>query len=115
MLGAHKLWFVTQHPSGSLEVQHLLIGMCRFFALSQGYITPAELYTFFQTIHEMWVAIGEYADLSVYDVVDEILDMVNPKVSSVSSLNRTGERNSHQVKLQRRAACLHNMLSAHKL
>lgn len=28
----------------------------------------------------MWVAIGEYADLSVYDVVDEILDMVNPKV-----------------------------------
>lgn len=47
----------------------------------QGYITPAELYTFFQTIHEMWVAIGEYADLSVYDVVDEILDMINPKVS----------------------------------
>jgi hypothetical protein len=25
----------------------------------------------------MWVKMGEYADLAIYDVVDEILDMVS--------------------------------------
>ncbi|GFH14139.1 serine/threonine-protein phosphatase 2A regulatory subunit B'' subunit gamma [Haematococcus lacustris] len=28
-----------------------------------------------QEVHVMWVNMGEYADLSIYDVVDEILDM----------------------------------------
>lgn len=40
-----------------------------------------ELYIFFKEIHHMWVHVmHEYADLSIYDVVDEILDMVKPKV-----------------------------------
>ncbi len=26
----------------------------------------------------MWVAMGEYAELSIYDVIDEVLDMVQP-------------------------------------
>jgi serine/threonine-protein phosphatase 2A regulatory subunit B'' len=43
----------------------------------QGSISPAELYTFFREIHVMWVKMGEYADLAIYDVVDEILDMVS--------------------------------------
>ncbi|GFR48241.1 hypothetical protein Agub_g10103 [Astrephomene gubernaculifera] len=49
----------------------------------QGYISPAELYTFFKEIHHMWVHVmHEYADLSIYDVVDEILDMIKPKVTA---------------------------------
>lgn len=28
----------------------------------------------------MWVAMGEYTDLSIHDVLDEILDMVKPAV-----------------------------------
>lgn len=43
-----------------------------------GSVGPAELYTFFREIHTMWVEMGEYADLSIYDVVDEILDLVKP-------------------------------------
>lgn len=35
-----------------------------------------DIYTFFKEIHVMWVKMGEYADLSVYDVIDEIIDMV---------------------------------------
>eukprot|EP00798_Chlamydomonas_sp_ICE-L_P016975 gene16975-23246_t len=45
----------------------------------KGVITPADLYAFFKEIHVMWVAMGEYADLAIYDVVDEILDMIKPK------------------------------------
>lgn len=49
----------------------------------QGYISPVELYIFFKEIHDMWVnVLHEYADLSIYDVVDEILDMVKPKVTA---------------------------------
>ncbi|KAG2425387.1 hypothetical protein HXX76_013801 [Chlamydomonas incerta] len=49
----------------------------------QGVITPVELYIFFKEIHYMWVHVmHEYADLSIYDVVDEILDMVKPKVTA---------------------------------
>ena len=44
----------------------------------QGKITPAELYIFFKEIHVMWVnVLGEYADLAIYDVVDELIDMVS--------------------------------------
>lgn len=46
-----------------------------FFA-AQGVVGPAEVYTFFREIHEMWVKMGEYADLVIYDVVDELIDMV---------------------------------------
>lgn len=47
----------------------------------QGFISPAELYTFFKEIHHMWVHVmHEYADLAVYDVVDEIIDMIKAKV-----------------------------------
>ncbi|PNH11580.1 Serine/threonine-protein phosphatase 2A regulatory subunit B'' subunit gamma [Tetrabaena socialis] len=46
----------------------------------QGYVSAAELYIFFKEIHHMWVNVmHEYADLAIYDVVDEILDMVKPK------------------------------------
>ncbi|GFH22120.1 uncharacterized protein HaLaN_19534, partial [Haematococcus lacustris] len=45
----------------------------------QGFVTSAEIYTFFAEVHVMWVNMGEYADLAIYDVVDEILDMVKPK------------------------------------
>ena len=75
--------------------------MCRhcFAARSlpgrQGWISPAELYIFFKEIHHMWVHVmHEYADLSIYDVVDEILDMVKPKAS----------RNPHSSLGERRAA-----------
>ena len=43
-------------------------------------ITPLELYVFFKEIHIMWVnVLGEYPDLAIYDVVDELLDMIKPK------------------------------------
>jgi serine/threonine-protein phosphatase 2A regulatory subunit B'' len=29
----------------------------------------------------MWLAMGEYAELSIYDVVDEIIDMMKPKAA----------------------------------
>jgi len=45
---------------------------------NQGAITPKELYTFFREIHRLWVELGEFAELAVYDVVDEILDLVQP-------------------------------------
>lgn len=38
----------------------------------QGYLTLADLYTFFREVHGLWVAMGEYADLDVYDVLDEV-------------------------------------------
>ncbi|KAJ9518285.1 hypothetical protein QJQ45_010244 [Haematococcus lacustris] len=44
---------------------------------NQGFVTPAEIYTFFKEIHVMWVNMGKYADLAIYSVVDEILDMVS--------------------------------------
>ena len=49
-----------------------------FSFVSQGRISPAELYIFFKEIHDMWVnVLSEYADLAIYDVVDELLDMVS--------------------------------------
>lgn len=44
----------------------------------QGYLTIADLYTFFREIHALWVNMGEYAELEIYDVLDEIMDMVKP-------------------------------------
>lgn len=44
----------------------------------QGYLTLHDLYTFFKEVHVLWVAMGEYADLDIYDVLDEIMDMVKP-------------------------------------
>lgn len=44
----------------------------------QGYLTLADLYTFFREVHALWVGMGEYADLDIYDVLDEIMDMVKP-------------------------------------
>ncbi|GIL55563.1 hypothetical protein Vafri_11019 [Volvox africanus] len=49
----------------------------------QSYVSPAEIYTFFKEIHYMWVnVLKEYADLNIYDVVDEMLDMIKPKVTA---------------------------------
>lgn len=46
----------------------------------QGSISPHELYIFFKEVHVMWVQVlGEYADLSIFDVIDELIDMVKPK------------------------------------
>mmetsp|Transcript_5397 Transcript_5397/g.14556 ORF Transcript_5397/g.14556 Transcript_5397/m.14556 type:complete len:474 (+) Transcript_5397:65-1486(+) len=45
----------------------------------KGSVGPAEVYTFFREIYDMWVKMGEYADLAIYDVVDELIDMVKPK------------------------------------
>ena len=57
--------------------------VCRTWAppaACQGFISPAELYIFFKEIHHMWVHVmNEYADLAIYDVVDEIIDMVKAK------------------------------------
>lgn len=44
----------------------------------RGYLTIADLYTFFRDIHALWVNMGEYAELEIYDVLDEIMDMVKP-------------------------------------
>ncbi|KAL6752099.1 hypothetical protein V8C86DRAFT_2439514 [Haematococcus lacustris] len=49
----------------------------------QGFVTPAEIFTFFKEIHVMWVNMGEYADLAIYYVVDEVLDMVKPKTTTL--------------------------------
>ncbi len=46
--------------------------------MAQGAIGLSDVYTFFKEIHVMWVAMGEYSDLSVYDIIDEIIDMVKP-------------------------------------
>ena len=51
---------------------------------SQGSVGPAEVYTFSREIHEMWVKMGEYADLAIYDVVDELIDMVRGRVGGKS-------------------------------
>jgi hypothetical protein len=51
---------------------------CLLAPLLQGYLTSSDLYTFFKEVHTMWVAMGEYADLSIHDVLDEIMDMVQP-------------------------------------
>jgi serine/threonine-protein phosphatase 2A regulatory subunit B'' len=40
--------------------------------LLQGYLTLSDLYTFFREVHRLWVAMGEYADLDIYDVLDEV-------------------------------------------
>ncbi|KAI8477014.1 MAG: hypothetical protein J3K34DRAFT_498330 [Monoraphidium minutum] len=45
----------------------------------KGYLTHSDLYTFFREIHAMWVAMGEYADLVIHDVLDEIVDMAAPR------------------------------------
>lgn len=44
----------------------------------QGYLTIADLYTFFREIHALWVNMGEYAELEIYDVLDEVMDMIKP-------------------------------------
>lgn len=44
----------------------------------QGYLTIADLYTFFKEIHALWVNMGEYAELEIYDVLDEVMDMIKP-------------------------------------
>jgi hypothetical protein len=44
----------------------------------QGYLTVSDLYTFFREIHALWIAMGEYAELEVADVLDEVMDMVQP-------------------------------------
>jgi hypothetical protein len=46
--------------------------MCCCCAALQGYLTLADLYTFFREVHGLWVAMGEYADLDIYDVLDEV-------------------------------------------
>lgn len=48
--------------------------------MQQGYLTLAELYTFFREVKGLWVALGEYRELDVYDVLDEVMDMVTPAV-----------------------------------
>ena len=59
-------------------MQHLVLSIseCALCSLLQGSVGPAEVYTFFREIHDMWVKMGEYADLAIYDVVDELIDMV---------------------------------------
>jgi hypothetical protein len=32
----------------------------------------ADLYTFFREIHALWVNMGEYPELEIYDVLDEV-------------------------------------------
>ncbi|GFH07043.1 uncharacterized protein HaLaN_01787 [Haematococcus lacustris] len=60
---------------GIVKVKELLTS-----PLMKGFVTPAEIYTSFKDIHVMWVNIGEYADLSIYDVVDKVLDMGNGSI-----------------------------------
>jgi Ca2+-binding EF-hand superfamily protein len=67
----------------------------------QGFITPHELYIFFKEVHIMWVQVlGEYADLSVFDVIDEL-------IGEVISINRVfhelGHATGHERRLNRPA------------
>jgi len=55
----------------AIHINHRVTGC------AQGSVGPAEVYTFFREIHDMWVKMGEYADLAIYDVVDELIDMVS--------------------------------------
>ncbi|KAL6759657.1 hypothetical protein V8C86DRAFT_2433998 [Haematococcus lacustris] len=66
----------------------------------RGFVTPAEIYTFFKEIHVMWVNMGECADLAIYHVVDEILDMLHqPRafaMAALSSLPDMGHCNANK-------------------
>lgn len=37
-----------------------------------------EIYTFLKEIYDMWVGSGQYQELCIEDVKDEIFDMVQP-------------------------------------
>ncbi|KAL4439974.1 hypothetical protein ABPG75_002975 [Micractinium tetrahymenae] len=41
-----------------------------------GYLTQADLYTFFREIYALWVALGQYAELRVEDVLAEVEDLL---------------------------------------
>jgi len=60
-------------------------------AHAQGYLTHSDLYTFFREIYGMWVAMGEYSDLVVHDVLDEILDMAAPSTPGRITLKVGGD------------------------
>lgn len=65
--------------SAYTESSLLLLYVCVIHRLLlQGYLTVADLYTFFKEIHALWVNMGEYAELDIYDVLDEVMDMVKP-------------------------------------
>ncbi|GFH12694.1 predicted protein [Haematococcus lacustris] len=67
---------------------------------NQGFVTPAEIYTFFKEIHVMWVNMGKYADLAIYSVVDEILDMVKPKTATlITAEGPLGQRHERHLLL----------------
>ncbi|KAK9830587.1 hypothetical protein WJX81_001917 [Elliptochloris bilobata] len=57
-------------------------GVRYFFPLfdlrGRGYITQVEVCTFFRAVHALWVAAGQYPELSVEDVKDELFDIVRP-------------------------------------
>ncbi len=59
---------------------------------NQGYLTHPDLYTFFREVHAMWVAMGEYADLCVHDVLDEVMDMAAPATAGRVTLKVGGCR-----------------------
>ena len=37
-----------------------------------------DIYIFFKAVHQLWVACGQYSELSMEDVKDEIIDIIKP-------------------------------------
>ncbi|KAL6758447.1 hypothetical protein V8C86DRAFT_1499193 [Haematococcus lacustris] len=61
----------------------------------------------FKEVHVMWVSMGEYADLTIYDVVDEILHMVKPKTATLITPEDRHERHLS-------ASCTHQCTHPYK-
>lgn len=45
----------------------------------RGYLSQADVYTFFRQIYKMWVDCGLYPELNIEDVKDEVFDMAQPE------------------------------------
>jgi len=43
-----------------------------------GYLTHVEVHSFFREVHQSWIAAGNYGELRIEDVSNEIFDMVKP-------------------------------------
>lgn len=65
------------------------------------------MYTFFKRIYQLWIECGQYAELNIEDVKDEIFDMAQPRDPLAIRLNDLLV--CPQPKLARGAGFLHKI------
>ena len=46
---------------------------------SVGFLTHVEVHSFFREVHQSWIAAGNYGELRIEDVSNEVFDMVKPR------------------------------------